>query len=229
MSHLFYKIIRLLTFIYLICFSHQKHPVMPLTRKRAKKITSATDAAEDKDKISDDSSKNVNSDDGSDTETLEEESSDEDAGHKRKSKKTVIRARIVWQWLSGKRWVAYHPDDIALLEEAYTDGEDELKTTKLSFGNKHTVYVLDFLKMTQTNEDTKKVRSIRRATFEREPSGTDDEVGYAKLVKKHSTGLFLSQKNNNHNNKYNVYPCEIPQVFSFRTIFFFWLYYHLMC
>ena len=83
--------------------------------------------------------------------------------------------------------MAYNPEDTALLEDAYTDGEDELCTKSLSFGNKRTEYVFDFEKSTQTNTDTKKVRKIRRATFSRAPSdASDGDVGYAKLVRKHS-------------------------------------------
>ncbi|EGD80693.1 hypothetical protein PTSG_01283 [Salpingoeca rosetta] len=205
---------------------------------RKRKLARAKKAKKKAKKSSDGDDSDDDDDDGDEEEDdNDEEEDDDDDGTRRtrsatakkktqakaKEKKTKAKAKaskkVVWQWLCGKRWVAYNPDDITLLEDAFTDGEDELRTKKLSFGNKRTEYVFDFLKMTQTNGDTSKVRSIRRATFEREPSGTDDEVGYAKLVRKHSKGWAAGKKKENNNKDRAIWSLgDLPPKLGAREI-----------
>lgn len=70
-----------------------------------------------------------------------------------------------WEWKDGTSWKAYAEEDSQLLEHLYaTVGEKgKVITTEFSFNQEHqTKYELNFAKMSQTNLESKKSRTIRR-------------------------------------------------------------------
>lgn len=80
-------------------------------------------------------------------------------------KKKVKSEAPVWEFLKDGTWTAYADEDAALLEKAYNSDSADGKflTGDLSFNKGYsTKYLFDFKAMTQTNQDSKTVRQLRR-------------------------------------------------------------------
>lgn len=71
----------------------------------------------------------------------------------------------VWEWSDGGDWKEFVKEDQDMLEGCYQAGGAKLKftTTDFTFNQAFkTVYAVNFEKMTQTNTETNKSRSVRR-------------------------------------------------------------------
>ncbi|CAK9034805.1 unnamed protein product [Durusdinium trenchii] len=72
---------------------------------------------------------------------------------------------FAWEWKDGTSWKAYADEDSELLEHLYATvgAKGKVVTTEFSFNQEHqTKYELNFAKMSQTNLESKKSRTIRR-------------------------------------------------------------------
>eukprot|EP01006_Ploeotia_vitrea_P043773 TRINITY_DN66777_c0_g3_i1.p1 TRINITY_DN66777_c0_g3~~TRINITY_DN66777_c0_g3_i1.p1 ORF type:complete len:456 (+),score=74.99 TRINITY_DN66777_c0_g3_i1:39-1406(+) len=86
-----------------------------------------------------------------------------------------------WQWNDDGKWRAFLAKDVKLLEKAFTRKTKEL-TASLSF-NPDQTYQFNFVKMTQTNEDTGMQRQIRRIADEDDEDDDDEEAPAKKRQK----------------------------------------------
>eukprot|EP01012_Entosiphon_sulcatum_P066056 TRINITY_DN95117_c0_g1_i1.p1 TRINITY_DN95117_c0_g1~~TRINITY_DN95117_c0_g1_i1.p1 ORF type:complete len:409 (+),score=77.28 TRINITY_DN95117_c0_g1_i1:22-1227(+) len=98
---------------------------------------------------------------------IAEQPSDDDEEEEESEKPTKASEpdRFEWQWKDDSdMWVAYYDEDNTLVEKAYrTAPTATFTTTSLSFNAEHrTPYIFDFVKQTQYNTESKKVRQIRR-------------------------------------------------------------------
>mmetsp|Transcript_61820 Transcript_61820/g.75788 ORF Transcript_61820/g.75788 Transcript_61820/m.75788 type:complete len:556 (-) Transcript_61820:131-1798(-) len=72
---------------------------------------------------------------------------------------------VTWEWQDGTSWKAYADEDLQLVEHWYAavGAKGKVTITDFSFNKVHqTKYELNFAKMSQTNLESKKSRTIRR-------------------------------------------------------------------
>lgn len=81
-----------------------------------------------------------------------------------------------WEWKDDNDfWTPYYHADNTLIEAAFKSGQQLFSTKSLSFNAEHqSVYVYDFTRLTQKNQDSGRVRKLRRI----ESSATEDEEGF---------------------------------------------------
>jgi len=80
-------------------------------------------------------------------------------------KKAKKEEAAVWEWKDGSTWNAYAAEDCEMLEHLFATvgAKGKVVTTGFSFNKEHqTKYELNFGKMSQTNTESKKSRTIRR-------------------------------------------------------------------
>ncbi|CAJ1399435.1 unnamed protein product [Effrenium voratum] len=79
--------------------------------------------------------------------------------------KKLKKGAAVWEWKDGTSWKAYLDEDCQMLDHLFAAAGEKGKvvTTDFSFNKEfQTKYELNFSKMSQTNLDSKKSRTIRR-------------------------------------------------------------------
>eukprot|EP00440_Ansanella_granifera_P011606 gb/GFBE01012604.1/.p1 GENE.gb/GFBE01012604.1/~~gb/GFBE01012604.1/.p1 ORF type:complete len:563 (+),score=138.67 gb/GFBE01012604.1/:1-1689(+) len=80
-------------------------------------------------------------------------------------KKSKKAEKAVWEWKDGTSWNAYTEEDSELLEHLYATvgAKGKVVTQDFSFNKEfQTKYELNFAKMSQTNTESKKSRTVRR-------------------------------------------------------------------
>ncbi|CUG88192.1 Hypothetical protein, putative, partial [Bodo saltans] len=94
----------------------------------------------------------------------------------RQYRNTMSAKLANWEWKDDNDfWTPYYHADNTLIEAAFKSGQQLFSTKSLSFNAEHqSVYVYDFTKLTQKNQDSGRVRKLRRI----ESSATEDEEGF---------------------------------------------------
>jgi len=107
---------------------------------------------------------------------------------KAEKKKKEKAGKIEWQWwMDDSKWGKFDKDDSKLLEEAYQSNASPFVTRDLSFNKIHqSLYIFDFLVMTQVNSDSGTSRKIRRLGGSKGTKGGHDKAeddGYTSVLK----------------------------------------------
>lgn len=85
-----------------------------------------------------------------------------------------------WEWVDDDgNWTPYHFADNKLIENAFQTGAPKFETKDLSFNAEYlSLYTYDFKKLTQLNNDSGRMRKLRRI----ESGDDDEEVGFVKAL-----------------------------------------------
>jgi len=106
--------------------------------------------------------------------------------------------KIAWEWWNDDGdWAEFAEEDAKMIEEAYRSNTSPFVTRNLTFNKIHkSLYIFDFIVMTQVNSDSGTSRKMRRRGTKITKSGHDkaEDDGYADVLDSEDWGASVKVK-----------------------------------